>query len=60
VRWGKQARAFAAGERLHTENSVKYDLPGLQAMFADAGFEDLHAWTDAGGDFAVCHASVGR
>jgi uncharacterized SAM-dependent methyltransferase len=45
---------------MHTENSVKYDLASLQAMFADAGFEDLHAWTDTGGDFAVCHASVGR
>jgi dimethylhistidine N-methyltransferase len=60
VRWGNQARAFAVGERVHTENSVKYDLPRLQGLFADAGFEDLHAWTDAGEDFAVCHASVSR
>jgi dimethylhistidine N-methyltransferase len=60
VRWGKHVRAFIAGERVHTENSVKYDLPRLHALFADAGFEDLHAWTDASQDFAVCHASVGR
>ncbi|KHK58891.1 methyltransferase [Ralstonia sp. A12] len=60
VRWGNQERAFAAGERLHTENSVKYDLPRLRGLFADAGFEDLYAWTDAGEDFAVCHASVSR
>ncbi|WP_296224408.1 L-histidine N(alpha)-methyltransferase [Ralstonia sp. UBA689] len=60
VCWADQARAFTVGERLHTENSVKYDLPRLQALFVDAGFEDLHTWTDAGGDFAVCHACIGR
>lgn len=60
VRWGEHARAFAAGERMHTENSVKYDLPRLRALFEAAGFEALHAWTDADQDFAVCHACVGR
>jgi dimethylhistidine N-methyltransferase len=60
VRWGVHARAFAAGERIHTENSVKYDLPRLRKLFADAGFDDLHAWTDAASDFAVCHAGISR
>ncbi len=60
VRWGDHARAFTAGERMHTENSVKYDLPRLHALFEAAGFEAPHVWTDADQDFAVCHACVGR
>lgn len=37
---------FAAGETLHTENSYKYTIEGLQALARRAGFMPLAAWTD--------------
>lgn len=37
---------FAAGETLHTENSYKYTIEGLQALARRAGFTPLAAWTD--------------
>ena len=30
---------FREGERVHTENSYKYDLEGLDALAAETGFE---------------------
>jgi dimethylhistidine N-methyltransferase len=38
--------AFARGERIHTENSHKYSVPGFQALAGDAGWEPVKAWTD--------------
>ena len=46
--------AFAAGERIHTENSYKYAPGGPQAMLAAAGFATESVWTDERGWFAVC------
>jgi dimethylhistidine N-methyltransferase len=47
---------FAAGERIHTENSYKY-VPGqAEAMLATAGFAAESTWTDDRGWFAVCLA----
>ena len=37
---------FARGERLHTENSYKYDEEEFVAMAARAGFECVHTWLD--------------
>lgn len=37
---------FARGERLHTENSYKYDEDEFVAMAARAGFECVHTWLD--------------
>ena len=45
--------AFAEGERVHTEYSYKYDLPGLEALARDGGFELSEVWTDPGQLFAV-------
>lgn len=37
---------FAAGERVHTENSYKYDLEGLSRLAADTGFSRERTWLD--------------
>ncbi len=56
VRWPGGARAFAAGERIHTENSYKYPLDEFIALLSAAGFSETTAWTDANHWFAVVHA----
>jgi dimethylhistidine N-methyltransferase len=50
-------RLFAAGERIHTENSYKYAPDDFAAMLADAGFASTRRWTDPAGDFVVFHAT---
>jgi L-histidine N-alpha-methyltransferase len=37
---------FASGERVHTENSYKYDLEGLSQLAADTGFSRARTWLD--------------
>lgn len=54
--WPDGERKFAAGERIHTENSHKYTLPGASKLLTDAGFHDLHWWCDPQSWFAVCWA----
>jgi dimethylhistidine N-methyltransferase len=49
-------RTFAAGERIHTENSYKYAPAEFAALLTDAGFAGIRCWQDARGDFAVFHA----
>ncbi len=56
VRWRDGKRRFAAGERIHTENSYKYPLPEFVALLAAAGFSQTQAWTDERNWFAVVHA----
>ncbi len=58
VRWPGGERHFAAGERIHTENSAKYRRGDFEAMLRDAGFRRLQAWTDAREWFAVYAASA--
>jgi dimethylhistidine N-methyltransferase len=53
VRWPGGQRAFATGERLHTENSYKYTVDGFAALLRQAGFEAPLHWTDERGWFAV-------
>jgi dimethylhistidine N-methyltransferase len=50
------ARVFAAGDRIHTENSYKYAPPEFAALLARAGFGEPRLWQDARGDFAVFYA----
>lgn len=38
---------FAAGERIHTENSYKYDLEGIAKLAAETGFERTRTWLDS-------------
>jgi dimethylhistidine N-methyltransferase len=51
------ARTFAAGERIHTENSYKYAPQEFIAMLERAGFADVRRWQDDAGDFAVYYAA---
>ena len=46
VRVGARAFRFAAGERLHTENSCKYSVEGFSALAARAGWKLAEVWTD--------------
>ncbi|HEX8073172.1 MAG TPA: L-histidine N(alpha)-methyltransferase [Pyrinomonadaceae bacterium] len=43
---------FDAGERLHTENSYKYDLAQLDDLAARTGFARARTWTDEAGRFS--------
>ena len=56
VTWPGTSRRFAAGERIHTENSYKYAVETFLDILAQAGFGDARCWTDARGWFAVIHA----
>jgi dimethylhistidine N-methyltransferase len=53
VRWPEGERRFAAGERIHTENSYKYEADDFAALLRDAGFSDLQCWTDPARWFAL-------
>ena len=45
--------AFAAGERMHTENSCKYSVEEFQRLAQAAGFHPVQVWVDAERLFAV-------
>jgi dimethylhistidine N-methyltransferase len=53
VRVAGEVFEFAAGERIHTEYSYKYDLDGFQRLAGQAGFYPVRAWTDPEGLFSV-------
>lgn len=53
VRWPGGERRFAAGERLHTENSYKWRLDDFARLLEAAGFSRLRYWTDERQWFAV-------
>ena len=54
---GGGVRAFAAGERIHTENSYKWTMAGFETLLQDAGFHGARAWTDPQQRFAVYWAA---
>ncbi len=58
VRWPGAERTFAAGERIHTENSYKWAPTDFATMLRDAGFADVRHWSDARGWFAVFVAAA--
>jgi dimethylhistidine N-methyltransferase len=45
--------SFAAGERIHTENSYKHPPAGVDRLLSEGGFASLHAWTDPKGWFTL-------
>jgi L-histidine Nalpha-methyltransferase len=45
--------SFAAGERIHTEHSHKYDIAGFQVLASKAGWRPLEVWTDVEALFSV-------
>jgi dimethylhistidine N-methyltransferase len=60
VRWPGGGRDFAAGERIHTENSYKYRQADAIALLEQSGFETTRIWLDARCPFAVIHAQAIR
>lgn len=44
---------FAAGERIHTENSYKYRPDQAEGLLTQAGFAPVSRWTDEQGWFGV-------
>jgi len=59
VSWSGGARRFAAGERMHTENSCKWQQDDFAALLRQAGFSRLRHWTDEREWFAVFAAFAG-
>ncbi len=57
VTWPGGGRHFAAGERIHTENSCKYTVDGFTSLLVEAGFAATRHWIDERGWFAVFWAS---
>lgn len=53
VSWPGGTRRFVAGERMHTENSYKYSVPGFEALLRESGFKPGRHWLDERGWFAV-------
>ena len=53
VRWPAGERDFDAGERIHTEDSYKWQPADFQALLHEAGFRHVEQWTDDLGWFAV-------
>ena len=51
-------RAFASGERIHTENSYKYTPDTLRQMLKRAGYAWVALYTDDAGGFAVALAGA--
>lgn len=60
VRLGGPTRRFSAGERIHTENSYKYNEEGFRRLLTEAGFASPRLWTDAARDFFVFYAEAGE
>lgn len=46
IRLGGLVRRFAAGERIHTENSHKYTEAGFAALLKGTGLRIVRHWTD--------------
>lgn len=57
---GRILRHFAAGERIHTENSYKYSPEGFTALLASAGFGEIQMWTDPRRWFALFFARLAK
>lgn len=53
VAWRGGRRAFAAGERIHTENSYKWTPEGFATLLREAGFDTQQHWSDDRGWFSV-------
>jgi dimethylhistidine N-methyltransferase len=50
------ARSFAAGERIHTENSYKYKPSAIAGLLEQSGFGTVALWTDPQQWFALVYA----
>lgn len=52
-----EVRVFAAGERIHSENSYKYSREEFETMLRAAGFTEISVWTNESQAFWVFYAS---
>jgi uncharacterized SAM-dependent methyltransferase len=57
VSWPGGERRFAAGERVHTENSYKWQRADFEALLRDAGWRQVQSFADQRNWFALM---VGR
>lgn len=57
VSLGSTVRRFAAGERIHTENSYKYRRAEFEALLRGAGFSRLRSWSSPDEGYFVFYAS---
>ncbi len=57
VRLGERTRRFAAGERIHTENSYKYRVDEFASLLRDAGFASVRHWESPDRGYYVFFAS---
>lgn len=57
VHWPGGQRRYAAGERIHTENSYKWRADDFAALLRDAGYTQVQRWTDERDWFALMLAS---
>jgi L-histidine Nalpha-methyltransferase len=57
VRWPDGERHFAAGERIHTENSYKYRVEQFEALLREAGYAQVQCFSDEQRNFAVFAAA---
>ncbi|MDD2919511.1 L-histidine N(alpha)-methyltransferase [Rhodoferax sp.] len=53
VHWPGGGRSFAQGERIHTENSYKYQVADFVELLKRAGLSQTQVWTDPDNWFAV-------
>jgi L-histidine N-alpha-methyltransferase len=53
VSWPGGERRFVADERMHTENSYKWQRADFEALLRDAGWRDVQTFSDERGWFAV-------
>lgn len=60
VVWQGGQRRFEAGQRIHTENSYKYTLPGFAGLLEQSGFSVAATWTDPNQWFAIIYARALR
>ncbi len=58
VRWPGGERVFAAGERIHTESSYKWEAEGFEALLRDAGWRHVRRFSDARDWFGVFVAAA--
>jgi L-histidine Nalpha-methyltransferase len=58
VTWRGGHRLFERGERIHTENSYKFILPGFESLFESAGLRQQAVFTDDQQWFALVLAET--
>ncbi len=58
VRWPAAERAFAAGDRIHTENSYKYTPESVRQLLKQAGYRSVQLYTDGQCSFTVALAAA--